>query len=156
MDSFTAESACCLETSVPIEKYQVLKDFISSSKTAKEIKKGIYSFNPENAEKEKYNLFINLNEKWARTVYGKTRLSSVEKLITEGIPSSPEKPSNGNISLYAFSNEDKDSRKPLFSSVFIFNEKTLTINIDFFEECIKKAIPPNLIPKKPQGNPEKE
>ena len=152
MDSFTPESACCLETSVSSGKYQVLKDFISSRGTIKEVKGGIYSFNPENAEKEKYNLFINLNKKWARTVYGKTRLSSVEKLITGGIPSSTEKPSNGNIFLYAFSNEDKDSRKPLFSSVLIFNEKTLTINMEFFGECIKKTVPQNLIPKKPRGN----
>ena len=156
MDSFDPGSACYLETSVSKGKYQSLKDFISGSKTIKEVKKGIYSFNSENVEKEKYNTFINLNEKYSRTVYGKTRLSSVEKLITEGISSSPEKQTKANIFLNAFSNEDKNGRKPLFSSVFVFNGKSLTINTEVFEECIKKAIPPNLIPKKPQGNTESE
>ena len=155
IDSFGSESVSFIETSLSKGKYQTLKDFISDRKTIKEVKKGVYSFNPENADKDKYNSFINLNEKYSRIVYGKTKLSSVEKLITEGISLSLGKKEKGDIFLYAFSNEDKETRKPLLNSVFIFNEKTLTLNVDILEECIKKAIPPNLIPKKQDGNLEK-
>jgi hypothetical protein len=155
MDSFDPESVCCLETSVSNGKYQTLKNFISGRKTIKEVKSGIYSFSPENVDEEKYNSFINLNEKYSRIVYGKTSMSSVEKLITEGISSNPENQSKADISLYTFSNDDKNTRKPLFSSVFVFNGKTLTVNMEVLEECIKKAVPSNLIPKKPQGGLEK-
>ncbi len=148
MDSFEPGSVCCLETSASNGKYQTLKDFFSASKTVKEIKGGIYSFNPENADKEKYNLFISLNEKYTRMIYGKTKMSQIEKLMAESISSNPEKQTKADVSIYAFSNKDKTGRKPLLSSVFMFNEKTLTINTEIFEECIRKAVPPNLIPKK--------
>lgn len=152
MDSFTPESPCFLETSVSNGKYQILKDFISDRKTIKEVKKGIYSFNPENVDKENYNSFINLNEKNSRIVYGKTKMSTVEKLIMEGIATSPDKHENADIFLYVFSSDENDSRKPLLNSFFIFNGKTLTINTEVFEECLIKAVPKNLIPKKPQGD----
>ena len=155
MDSFDSGSVSFLETSVSKGKCQTLKDFISASKKFKEVKKGIYSFNPENADKEKYNSFINLNGKYSRIVYGKTSISPVEKLITEGISTSPEKKVDANISLYAFSNDDKNGRKLLVSAGFIFNEKTITINTEIFEECLKKAVPPELIPKKRQENLDK-
>lgn len=156
MDSFAPESPCFLETSVSNGKYQTLKDFVSDKKTIREVKKGIYSFNPDNADKEKYNSFIIMNEKYSRIIYGKTTMSTVEKLLLEGIAASPDKHANANIYLYAFSNDEKDSRKPLLNSTFIFNEKTLTVNTEVFEECLKKSVPPNLIPKKSHGNLEKE
>ncbi len=156
MDSFDSGSVSFLETSVSKGKCQNLKDFISASKKFKEVKKGIYSFSPENADKEKYNSFINLNEKCSRIVYGKTSISPVEKLITGGISTSPEKKADADISIYAFSNDDKNGRKALVSSGFIFNEKTLTINMEIFEECIRKAVPKELIPKKRPGNLGKE
>lgn len=155
MDSVGSEPVSCIETSISKGKYQTLKDFISERKTIKEVNKGVYSFNPENAEKDKYNSFININEKCSKIVYGKTKMSSVEKLIAEGIPSSTENQTKADISLYAFTNKDKDARKPLLISFLTFNEKTLTINVDILEECIKEAIPKNLIPKKQDENLEK-
>jgi hypothetical protein len=156
MDSFDSGSVSFLETSVSKGKCQTLKDFISASKKIKEVKKGIYSFNPENADREKYNSFMNLNEKYSRIVYGKTGMSPVEKLLTDGISTNPEKKTDANIFIYAFSNDDKNGRKPLVSSGFIFNGKTLTINTEIFEECLRKAVPPELIPKKRQENLGKE
>jgi hypothetical protein len=156
MDSFAPGSVSCLETSSSAGKYQALKNFISNSKKIKEVKKGVYSFNPGNADAEKYNSFITLNEKWSKIVYGKTKMSSIEKLITEGISSSTENQIKGDIFIYVFSDNEKNDRKPLFNSIFTFNENTLTIDTDIFEEGIKKAVPANLIPKKPRGNLEKE
>jgi hypothetical protein len=154
MDSFAPGSVSCLEMSSSDGKCRNLKDFISESKKIKEVKKGIYSFNPENADMEKYNSFVSLNEKWSKIVYGKTKMSSIEKLITEGISSGTENQTKGDISIYVFSDNGKNDRKPLFNSIFTFNENTLTIDTDIFEEGIKKAVPANLIPKKRQEKSE--